>query len=897
MALYNCTFNVAISHWILMFYNQNITVIYPSSTGTKRALLYRSICYNENLSSQAKGTIYSAVNINPTNIGIIWQGPIQLLYGNINTNTQNLNITNTFQGFAIHQSPVATYISQKNILAVWSKREDPICNPVTISFFGQTSLYDIPSSCAYTIDLKITVSVEQDISLITWPQDTKSSNNGIDIYGYLFSNITLNTMSIFPINAYQFGEQKFPSSVNSEGIFGVAWGGVGKGLDKYNRYHVYIRFLNVNGTFVTDELQVNNITHGRISDIQIAATSGVFAVGWQVQNPVTFAREGMYAQLLYKNGTKLGKEFRINNVTEGAQKDLRIVTTDKGFIFGFLGSGDNAPYYGQTLIHIQELDITPYLESTEDEVNTPTYSLPRTSTVSKTKTLTQVKTPTILLNDTQQHTLTPTLTDLEKQPSSTVTLPMTHSNTMSVMTATATVIHTLTDSVTEVPEFVTTPATSQPPVEVERPTERKQGAASKTVVAGVQKTGSVASAVSIASASSTNVVLGSRIETASEITLCNIAKLTNSTLSGHSWTPNLGVLIGDYEVEDASNTLYTSLLLWSGIGGVAVGVSFLVPAYASFAIGAFILTDLFLSSTITSSAVTMIRFGSGFQPLAGFITISIMSLPVILGGVGVYSKYFKAEYVKGVWKHSPFVTRYGILFKEYTGVFRGWMAVEKAMTIATGSLEGMSINSECYTIIYWGTGIFSAHFLATAIFRPYISLETKLYNNPNLIFGGISFLQVVPFVLASFQAANPEYKDNEAINTVIEISPTIANIIVTAITLKDGIVCIKNKCWKTKIVQNMVDNDTSGPKLQVPVKQPVTPLADDLYSVPFINSADSRQPVTPLADVYSGPLNSADSHRHNPLQAPNCIINSGVDKEGFSWKTVQFLHGSATDHV
>ncbi len=391
------------------------------------------------------------------------------------------------------------------------------------------------------------------------------------------------------------------------------------------------------------------------------------------------------------------------------------------------------------------------------------------------------------------------------------------------------------------------------PVVTEKPTELKVGAVPKTMVTSVQTTGSAASAASVAAGSPGNVVLGSRIETASDIASCNIETLQNNTLSAHSWSVNFGVIIGNYEVEDASNTLYTSLLLWAGVGTIALGVSFLAPTYVSYALGAFVLTDLFLSSTIVSSAVTLMRFGTGTQILAGFGALAVMTIPIIAGGAGVYTHHFGGKYIEGAWQHSQFVAKYGILFKEYTQTYRGWMAVEKAMTVATGALEGMSTNRECSTVIYWGTAVYSSHFLSTAIFRPYNSIGTKLYSNPNVIFGSISFLQALPFGLASFQAVNPEYKNSTTINTVIEISPTIANAVVAALTIKDIIGCVKTKCWKTK---------------------PVAPLKDtDITDLSNTNTVDSNSDTTILTVPTRDHVDDAIEHMQPLLEQRREIPN------------------------
>ena len=80
---------------------------------------------------------------------------------------------------------------------------------------------------------------------------------------------------------------------------------------------------------------ISNYTSTTQTAPAIAENKGVYAIAW-TSDKQDGNYDGVYAQLLYANSTKIRGEFRVNDITGGYQNKVKIVPYKNNFIFCYL---------------------------------------------------------------------------------------------------------------------------------------------------------------------------------------------------------------------------------------------------------------------------------------------------------------------------------------------------------------------------------------------------------------------------------------------------------------------------------------------------------------------------------------------------------------------------------
>jgi len=131
------------------------------------------------------------------------------------------------------------------------------------------------------------------------------------------------------INRTIQGDQEHPAAVlMKDGGLAVAWES-GDLLDR----DVYLRLLKPDGTFLTDEIRVNQRVEGiQKSPAAVQLAGGNLAVIWSSVGQ-DGSLQGVYGRLFSPEGAPLGDEFRVNVFTAYNQRDPAVAAMgDGGFV-------------------------------------------------------------------------------------------------------------------------------------------------------------------------------------------------------------------------------------------------------------------------------------------------------------------------------------------------------------------------------------------------------------------------------------------------------------------------------------------------------------------------------------------------------------------------------------
>jgi hypothetical protein len=141
--------------------------------------------------------------------------------------------------------------------------------------------------------------------------------------------------SEFQVNAYTTGRQEACSrgggslvAADASGNFVVVWQNDGPGDTSYG---IFGRRFDSNGKPLGAEFRVNSYTTGRQWHPAVAAdASGDFVVAWTTQASQDGSAEGVFAQRYDSAGEALGGEFRVNSYTTSDQRDPSVATDGSG---------------------------------------------------------------------------------------------------------------------------------------------------------------------------------------------------------------------------------------------------------------------------------------------------------------------------------------------------------------------------------------------------------------------------------------------------------------------------------------------------------------------------------------------------------------------------------------
>jgi hypothetical protein len=611
--------------------------------------------------------------------------------------------------------------------------------------------------------------------------------------------------------------------------------------------------LTLNGNTITGKTQLNKYTLGEQMRPILAENQGVIAAVWDSYEQYG-DHSGIYGKIFFLNGTLIKDEFRVNQITAGSQSKARVVAKDNSFVFG---------YVSQDTINLETFDITPYIPKKEDVTKTKTLrNLPKTHTDTASNTDTNTHTQT----QTYSSSVTASISESEKleRPSVSSTI-FQQTNTTEINTYTHTNSYTRTITQTSKP-ILQQQSTQAPKIADAIPSTQK--AIATNTAAG-------ASVASVLTLSTANVAIGSRINTAEKLSSCENIDFQNITFPEPSWSHHpLQFAIGDSPLKYEIGALVGNSALY--VGGVAIlaGLSCAVGAISSgslltaYALGApalffpgsHALLAGYLFPEIASSSATLIKYGSPALQAAGSLAL------ITMGGHSIYygrfawkmKATFSAKKLK--WrapKNKPgYIKKYGIYFDDYYQSTREAFSIDNIFNIATGFLSGYNPGelSECNSMLYTGTALYSSYFLYLLARRPYIST----FNN--IFYISMAALQAIPLILKTIQVNSPDLKNSTSMNMAIEIMPVIANYALTAKSVFDLWQMIKESSCYTKSSMpdsssSDSDNDNSQQLLRV--------LAPSSNTATPSQTHQLKAPIAPPQSSVSS--NGMIPPQHNPL--------------------------------
>jgi hypothetical protein len=168
-------------------------------------------------------------------------------------------------------------------------------------------------------------------------------------------------------NTHTTGSQQYPAIAMLKSGYAVAW--VSDGQDGAG-YGIYGQRFESNGTKAGREFKVNTATAGAQTLPKIATLSnGTFVVVWQSANQDGDGT-GIYAQRFSAAGAKSGIEFRANTTTTSNQSQPSIAAlADGGFVVAWTSDGQDGGGLG---IYGQRFKANGAKASNEFKVNTTT---------------------------------------------------------------------------------------------------------------------------------------------------------------------------------------------------------------------------------------------------------------------------------------------------------------------------------------------------------------------------------------------------------------------------------------------------------------------------------------------------------------------------------------------
>jgi hypothetical protein len=198
------------------------------------------------------------------------------------------------------------------------------------------------------------------------------------------------------------------------------------------------------------ETMANTYTLGSQTIPQVAGVNGVYGIVW-TSTGQDGDQGGIFGQLLYSNGTKIGSETQLNINGTGSQRLPRIWVEDDNLAFGWLG-----PYLGRDVIYGAKIDTKQFIDVTPTQTQSVSDTAKPTSSDTLTRSSSETGNPTV----TQTRSLTPTFTPTFSSSSASTAAFLTreHSRTLTTSITSASLIasETPTSSFTRAPSSTLT---------------------------------------------------------------------------------------------------------------------------------------------------------------------------------------------------------------------------------------------------------------------------------------------------------------------------------------------------------------------------------------------------------------------------------------------------------
>lgn len=163
-----------------------------------------------------------------------------------------------------------------------------------------------------------------------------ADNSGFAVSAQLFDSDGEKVGSEIQVNSFTTGSQQAPAIVQrDDGLIVVAY----ESAREVDGQGIYVQVIDYLGQRIGPELQVNTFTTGAQTQPEITLLSGGrYVVTWQSAGQ-DGSGQGIYAQMFKKDGTKVGREFKVNKTTLDAQ-EYQDITALKGGGFAVVYNTD-----------------------------------------------------------------------------------------------------------------------------------------------------------------------------------------------------------------------------------------------------------------------------------------------------------------------------------------------------------------------------------------------------------------------------------------------------------------------------------------------------------------------------------------------------------------------------
>ncbi|KPJ67498.1 MAG: hypothetical protein AMJ43_04390 [Coxiella sp. DG_40] len=190
-----------------------------------------------------------------------------------------------------------------------------IGDELTVKTFGDDFRAVYGGTVDWRLEYYSTLGLADNSFVAIWT-DWTQYGSGYDIYGQFFQINGSHVGDKFLINTYTSDAQIYPFISKLDERFVVVWASDAQDDDMLG---IYGQIFYPNGTKVGMEFKVNTCTISDQRYPSVVATNGNFMVVWESLGQ-DGSGNGIYGQLFHGNGTKLGNEFRVNTYTGGDQE-------------------------------------------------------------------------------------------------------------------------------------------------------------------------------------------------------------------------------------------------------------------------------------------------------------------------------------------------------------------------------------------------------------------------------------------------------------------------------------------------------------------------------------------------------------------------------------------------
>ena len=228
-----------------------------------------------------------------------------------------------FPGF-----PSVASLTNGNVFVTWFRTQaglhDAYGRVFDVNGTALSNEFVIPQTITSPEETPYVASLTNGNAFVAW-EGLQTGN--YDLYGRIFSPNGTALTNEFGINQNTTSNQQYPlvAGLTNGNVF-VAWQGFQTG-----DYDIYARVLSANGTAVTNEFSINQVTTADQYVSSVASlTNGDAFVAWQGQQT---GNGNIYGRVFFSNGTALSDEFGINQNTTNNQASSSTAGLINGNIF------------------------------------------------------------------------------------------------------------------------------------------------------------------------------------------------------------------------------------------------------------------------------------------------------------------------------------------------------------------------------------------------------------------------------------------------------------------------------------------------------------------------------------------------------------------------------------